>query len=135
MRAIIVAAILTFSFPIALFASDTSLDFAISGLNVPVTNPENGESSITAVFLEADFTFHARSIAINGFIKSTDGYIWASFGTCKYGDVDDLLYCSFNAENVNLYFNIKGPIYSGEITAVDNNGNVFDKGTITLVGS
>lgn len=114
-------------------ASDTSLDFSISGLDVPIMNPENSEPSITMVFLEADLTFHARSIGLNGFLKSTDGFVWASYGSCKYAESEDLLYCAFNAENVTLYFTVTGPTYSGEITAVDNNGNVFDTGTATVV--
>lgn len=54
-------------------ASDSSFNFAISGLDVPILNPENGEPSISMVYLEADFTMHARSIGLNGFLNSTDG--------------------------------------------------------------
>jgi hypothetical protein len=115
-------------------ASDTSLDFAISNLDVPIQNPENGDQSISMVFFEADLTFHARSIGLNGFIRDTAGYMWATFGSCRYSTEQDLLYCGFNIESVTGYFAIEGPSYSGEITVVDTNGQVFDKGTATAIG-
>lgn len=133
MKTIFLGLFLAISYSGAALASDASINFAVSSLDVPILNPENGEASISMVFLEADLTIHSRSIALNGFLKSTDGFIWASYGTCQYGASSDLLYCAFNAENVTLYFTVAGPTYSGEITAVDNNGNVFDKGTATIV--
>ena len=116
-------------------ASDLGIDFAITGLTVPVLNPENGQSSVSMVFLTADFTIHARYFGLNGFIRDTAGFVWASYGTCAISSGDGQLYCAFNAENVTLYFSIDEPYIGGTITAVDNNGNVFDRGAITIVGT
>ncbi len=115
-------------------ASDTSLDFAISNLDVPIQNPENGDQSISMVFFEADLTFHARSIGLNGFVRDTAGYVWATFGSCRYSTEQDSLYCGFNIESVTGYFVIEGPNYGGQITVVDTDGQVFDRGTATAVG-
>jgi hypothetical protein len=67
-------------------------------------------------------------------MRDTDGFVWATYGTCRYGQDQDQLYCGFNIESVTGYFAISGPTYSGEMTVVDTNGNVFDTGVATAVG-
>ena len=133
MKATVAAGIITLFAYSALLASDVPFDFDIVGLEIPATDPGNGNPTVSFEYLDVDLTFHSRTIGLNGFLGSSSDIEWASYGTCSYTEISEVVYCGFSAEGFSLYFTVYGPSFSGEITAVDSSGETIDTGTITLV--